>query len=509
VCRLNSVNHRFYPCPSDKEAGKDNQCLLEGFLFFPAAGNRNTSTGVLNNVGLNGNYWSSTTASSGAFNLNFNSGRVYPANINNRGNGFSVRCVSELNTNSFFISKMEQLKLDLFQAYFDARRNKRNTINQLRFEINYEHHLLELYEELTNRTYKIKKSITFIVNHPVKREIFAADFRDRIIHHLIYNYINPVIDEQLIDNCYSCRTGKGTHYAVQQMAEFMKNCSQNYTSDCYVLKLDIKGYFMSINKQILWNKLLKMLRSVGQKQFPGMDKETLLWLIDIVLWNDPTQSCIIKGNRSDWIGLPATKSLFQMPKNCGLPIGNLTSQLFSNVYLNDFDHFVKKELGVECYGRYVDDFVLIHPDRQFLLQAKEKISAYLEKHCALVLHPNKIYLQHYAKGFVFLGAYIKPHRIYIGNRTKKKFIKTLLKTNALLSRKIPDKDDLIFIRSSINSYLGIMKHYCTYNIRKKYLLDKNHSPLIFKYGYLKAVHKESMIYKPYKFDRAHSCFYHN
>jgi hypothetical protein len=390
---------------------------------------------------------------------------------------------------------MEQLKIDLFQAYYDARCNKRNTINQLRFEINYEHHLLELYEQLIHRTYTIAKSITFVVNNPVKREIFAADFRDRIIHHLIYNCINPVIDVQLINDCYSCRIEKGTHYAVKRMYEFVKACSQNYTSDCYVLKLDIKGYFMSINKRILWNKLLKMLQFFVPGPLSGMNKDTLLWLIDLVLRNDPTQSCIIKGRKSDWTGLPLSKSLFHNPKDCGLPIGNLTSQLFSNVYLHDFDYFVKNELEAEYYGRYVDDFVLIHPDKKFLLKAKEKINLYLKENCGLELHPKKIYLQHYSKGFAFLGAYIKPHRIYIGNRTKKKFIQVIAQTNLLLSKQNLTGSDLRFVQSSVNSYLGLLKHYKTYNIRKKYLLDKNHPPLIFKYGYLDTIHGKSMVFK--------------
>ncbi|GHV22976.1 hypothetical protein FACS189428_5840 [Clostridia bacterium] len=419
-----------------------------------------------------------------------------PEISNNRANGLTVRCVAELNIKSLFF--MEQLKLDLFQAYYDARRNKRNTINQLRFELDYEHHLLALYEELANRTYTITKSIAFIVNHPVKREIFAADFRDRIIHHLIYNYINPVIDLQLIPNCYSCRKGKGTHYAIRQMADFMRECSENYTRDCYVLKLDIRGYFMSINKKMLWKKLLQMLEPLTTEHIPGMDKESLLWLIDLVLWNDPTQSCIVKGKNTDWNGLPATKSLFNNPKDCGLPIGNLTSQLFSNVYLHDFDRYVKNELGVEYYGRYVDDFVLIHPDKEFLLEMKEKIKSYLKEYCALDLHPSKVYLQHYHKGFAFLGAYIKPHRIYIGNRTKKKFLQTLSHIHKQLIRKTPGKNDIASIRSSVNSYLGIMKHYKTYNLRKKCLLNKKHPLLIFKYGYLKTIPHQSMIYKTNK-----------
>ena len=108
--------------------------------------------------------------------------------------------------------------------------------------------------------------------------------------------------------------------------------------------------------------------------------------------------------------------------DCGLPIGNLTSQLFSNVYLHEFDSFVKNDLEFTYYGRYVDDFILIHPDKQSLLTAKEKIRTYLKENCQLELHPNKIYLQHYQKGVSFLGEYIKPYRNYISNRTKKKFL---------------------------------------------------------------------------------------
>jgi hypothetical protein len=133
-----------------------------------------------------------------------------------------------------------------------------------------------------------------------------------------------------------------------------------------------------------------------------------------------------------WDGLPRDKSLFFAAPDCGLPIGNLTSQLFSNVYLHDFDCFVKQELGVQYDGRYVDDFVLMHPDKPFLLEAKEKIRHYLSDKCGLTLHPKKIYFQHYAKGFVFLGAYLKPNRIYIGNRTKRNFFRAVQKTDRQL-----------------------------------------------------------------------------
>jgi len=201
-------------------------------LKLPLAGNRNRANGSLNNRGSNGNYWSSSPTGSNAYNLNFNSGGVNPANTNNRANGFSVRCVKDLqNTadkdelkNGF----KQQLLIDLFRAYFDARKNKRSTINALAFEVDYETKLLQLYDEIINYRYKIGRSICFIINKPVKREIFAADFRDRIVHHLIFNYINPIFEKLFIKDSYSCRLGKGTSAGVRRLAHFIRSCSQNY-----------------------------------------------------------------------------------------------------------------------------------------------------------------------------------------------------------------------------------------------------------------------------------------
>ncbi|MDR1121179.1 MAG: RNA-directed DNA polymerase, partial [Dysgonamonadaceae bacterium] len=165
---------------------------------------------------------------------------------------------------------------------------------------------------------------------------------------------------QLIDDCYSCQKGRGTHYGIQRMEGFLRECSENYTRDCYVLKLDVRGYFMSIDKQLLWKKLERILEPLQLFNPRQADLSLLWWMFDRVVWNDPTKSCIINGKLSDWEGLPDSKSLFKTPPNCGLPIGNLTSQLFSNVYMYDFDCFVKNVMGITYYGRYVDDFVLMH-----------------------------------------------------------------------------------------------------------------------------------------------------
>ena len=302
----------------------------------------------------------------------------------------------------------DKLLQDLLTAYYSARRHKRNTFNQLKFELHYERHLLDLHDQIINRTYQPLPEIAFIVNKPVKREIFAADFRDRVVHHLLFNYLNPTLDKQLINDCYSCRVGKGTSYGVARVQQFMRGCSDNYTKDCYVLKLDIKGYFMSIDKFRLYDivrglvakevqkqgskvcknnkdreseKFAKMKNSnrFGKGRVGVLDFDTGLvdFLLKVVIFNDPTKNCIIKGSKSDWQGLPKSKSLFYAKPNCGLPIGNLTSQLFGNVYLAGFDNFVKRELKVKFYGRYVDDFILFHQDGERLKAFVPVLKAFL------------------------------------------------------------------------------------------------------------------------------------
>lgn len=301
---------------------------------------------------------------------------------------------------------MEQIKWVLFDAYYQARKTKRNTINQLRFEMHYESELLTMYEEIKNQTYKVGKSIAFIVNDPVKREIFAANFRDRVLHHFLHWYIEPIIDAQLINDAYSCRIGKGTSHGIARAYQMMKEITENFTKEAYVLKLDIQGYFMSINKNVLYHQIQKMIpKERFAKQYSTsecLDYNRLMYLIKEVIYSNPTEHCTIKSDQKEWIGLPNSKSLFKAKPNCGLSIRNLTSQLFSNVYLYDFDHYVSKKLGISAYGRYVDDFFMISPDKNKLLEAKKHCDKYL-RGIGLKLHPKKIYLQSCYKGFAFLG----------------------------------------------------------------------------------------------------------
>jgi len=464
------------------------------------AGNRNTD-GSFANLSTNANFWSSTVSGSNAWNRNLNStNATVNRNENDQANGFSVRCLKDWSVsrnifpsiiknggNSEIIKKImnEKLLEDLFQAYFDARKNKRKTFSALKFEERFEENIFKLYEEIVSGRYQPGRSICFVVDRPIKREIFAADFRDRIVHHFIYNYINPIFEKHFIYDSYSCRNGKGVRCGIRRVDHFIRSCSQNYKKDCYILKLDISGYFMSINKDILYNQVKKRLLLQKEKTGLDFDFNLVLGLLQKTIYSDPTKNCKIKGKSSDWDNLPKSKSLFHCEKNSGLPIGNLTSQLFGNVYLNDLDYFVSYVLKCKYYGRYVDDFVIIHQSKDFLKKIILSIREYILKNLLLKLHPRKIYLQHFSKGVDFLGVYLKPFRIYIKNKNKGNARKKIAVWNEHLLRKnnVLNREEAESFLSFINSILGMMKHYNSYNLRKK-ILTKEFSILFYNYFYI-------------------------
>ena len=365
----------------------------------------------------------------------------------------------------------KRILVDLFKAYYDARKHKRRTISAIAFELNYEVNLFKLGRELADGSYEIGRSICFICFKPLQREIFAADFRDRIIHHLVYNYIYRIFERLFINDSYSCQAGKGTSYGIKRVDHFIRSCSKNYKQDCYVLKLDIKGYFMSIDKNILYRKLeTKINNSKENKKF---DRLWLLALIHKIIFHDPTKKCVIKGVKTDWSGLPRSKSLFGAPINKGLPIGNLTSQLFGNIYLDDFDHFIKHQLGCQYYGRYVDAMVIVHSDKEYWKSVIPIIRKYLKDELSLDLHPKKIYLQHFKKGVPFLGAIIKPYRMYIRNGTKGNLYNNIQYWNGILKEsreKFPEEHQEKFM-ASLNSRLGMVGNFQTYKLRRKILTD--------------------------------------
>ena len=176
---------------------------------------------------------------------------------------------------------------DVFEAYFECRRNKRRTANALAFEADYESRLIELWKDINSGVYQPGKSIAFIVTEPVKREVFAADFRDRVVHHLIIRKLNPLFEARFIEDSYSCREGKGTQYGIGRVASFIRECSENYTKDCYILKMDIQSFFMSIDKGILF----KYLKEFILNHYFGEDKNLIVDLVEKVVFNAPEDNC--------------------------------------------------------------------------------------------------------------------------------------------------------------------------------------------------------------------------
>jgi len=385
------------------------------------------------------------------------------------------------------------LLVELFGAYRDARKNKRNKRTQVAFEIDYERKLMRLHKSIVQRRYRPLRSTAFISTQPVIREVFAAHFQDRVVHHLIYKHLSPIFEKKFIEDSYSCRRGKGTLYGVNRIYDFVAECSENYSRDAYILKLDIEGYFYSIDKNILYEMIRKELYKQSASLEIGVD--TLDYLIKSTIFTDPTKNVKIYRDDSNWAKLPKSKSLFYAKEDCGLPIGNLTSQLFSNIYMHIFDKFVIEELGIMYYGRYVDDFVLIDRDKRDLLSAVKKIKLSLSEKLHLRLHPKKIYIQHFSRGVAFLGAYMKPSVKYIERRTKRNFYALIEQINMEFKKSAPSDIYLHQVRSSVNSYLGTMIHFSTYGLRKKilshldasfyhyFMVDKSFSRVVLKRYY--------------------------
>ena len=362
----------------------------------------------------------------------------------------------------------EELLEDLYCAYFDARKNKRGTASQLRFELNLERNLSVLAREISTGHYEVGRSICFVVDKPVKREIFAADFRDRVVHHLLFNWLSSMLERSFVADSYSCRKGKGTLYGIERTRKHIRQCTRNFTQTAYVLKVDISGYFMSINRQRLLDTILTEMEKYRHRRC-GRGKMTWEERIDYtlatdllrkVILNDPTQNCIFRGRRSDWNGLPANKSLFNNEEGCGLPIGNLTSQLFSNVYLSAFDNRMKREEGLRYYGRYVDDIIIVHSDCHYLAQLSERMERVLKTDYGLTMHPRKRLLQRANQGFDFLG--MRQHGCVLlpGRRLRRGLWQALEAYAYEMETKCLSYERFCHHRAQLNSYIGLMGHCC-------------------------------------------------
>jgi RNA-directed DNA polymerase len=287
----------------------------------------------------------------------------------------------------------------LWRHYRQCRRNKRNTINALVFEANAEANLLALQDELREHTYRPGRSICFITNGPKPREVFAADFRDRVVHHLLVSHQERVFEPIFIHDSYACRKGKGTLAASDRLMTFLRRVTANGKRAAWALKLDVASFFPTIDKETLFAILTRKIKH-----------PELAWLTRTLLFHDPTTDYRFRsrnrgapGPQSPDYPIPPHKSLFGKGNKRGLPIGNLTSQFWGNVYLNVLDQFVKRKLKCHYYLRYVDDMVLLAKDGETLAAWCETIQEFLREQLKLSLRPEMTTAFAVKRGIDFVG----------------------------------------------------------------------------------------------------------
>ena len=279
--------------------------------------------------------------------------------------------------------------------------------------------ILKLRDDLASKNYRHSEYWAFKISDPKPRDIHKASVRDRLLHHALYRKLYPCFDRTFIADSYSCRDNRGVHKALERFNQFSGKVSKNYTKTAWVLKCDIRKFFASIDPSIL--------TSIIRSYIPDKD---ICWLLSQI-----------------------TDSFSSTQVGVGLPLGNLTSQLLVNVYMNEFDQFVKHKLRAKYYIRYADDFVLLSPDREWLEEQLPLIKAFLVERLRLTLHPSKVSIATVSSGIDFLGWVHFPHHRTLRTTTKKRMFKSIKEKDA--------KDE------TVQSYLGLLGHGNTLKLKDR------------------------------------------
>ena len=319
---------------------------------------------------------------------------------------------------------------NLLLAWKEFLRGKRNKKDVQEFQLHFMDNVLSLHQDLKNKTYVHGGYYAFKISDPKPRDIHKATVRDRLLHHAIYRVLYPHFDSKFIHDSYSCRLEKGTHRAIDRFRDFHRKVSKNNTKTCWILKCDIRKFFANIDHKILKEILSRTV----------LDTD-ILWLLGQVIdsfLSSPIYAMAEMGQR-------------------GLPLGNLTSQLLVNIYMNEFDQFVKRKLKVKHYIRYADDFVVLSQDKEYLQNTLEQMKEFLENKLKLNMHPDKVYIKTIASGVDFLGWVSFPKHRVLRTSTKRRMLKKL---------KEDSKEE------TWQSYFGMLKHGDAYELQQK--LQGNH-----------------------------------
>jgi len=319
---------------------------------------------------------------------------------------------------------------NLFQAWEGFLKGKRKKSDVGVFERRLEDNIFSLHQSLSDKAYKHGSYEEFYVRDPKIRHIHKACVNDRVVHHLVSQALEEIFDPTFYAHSYSCRKGKGTHKAVIAFTKLARKASKNNSSHLFVLKCDVKKFFANVDHYVL----LELLK----RRIPDED---FLWLLQQVISSFKTEND---------------------PK--GMPIGNLTSQLFANIYLDPLDQYIKHELKVKYYVRYADDFVIMADNQTYLEETLSKIKIFLTEQLKLTLHPNKISIRDYYLGTDFLGYVIFPKFILPRTKTKRRLLRKLRERAKLI------KDGAVPLETfdqAMNSYLGYLSHCNSYRLAQE------------------------------------------
>lgn len=322
----------------------------------------------------------------------------------------------------FLISYNDVISSDnLLSAWREFVVGKKSKPDVLDFSLNLMDNILQLNGELANKTYRHGDYKSFYVTDPKLRHIHKASVRDRLVHHAIHRQLYQFFAKIFIADSYSCQTGKGTHKAVARFKIFANRSSRNNTTSCWALKCDIKKFFDSIDHAVLLKILSEYIA----------DNDVVNLLAEIV-------------------------ESFETEPNKGVPLGNLTSQLFANVYMDRLDQFIKHNIKARYYVRYADDFCILSTDKGLLIRNLRLIGDFLQNELKISLHPKKVFIKTVASGVDFLGWVNFPHHTVLRTKTKRRMM------NRIKENSTPE---------TLASYLGLLKHGDTFGLKQKVLND--------------------------------------
>lgn len=412
-----------------------------------------------------GNRWASTEYNqNNSWNCNFGNGYYW---ANNKYNTLSVRPVVAYDTPTDFLNLV-------LEAFEDCCNHKGTSAECIAYCEIANQDLITLAHELYTGTYKIGTSTCFLVKYPKYREVFAACFRDRIVHHFLILLLNPYFEKRFNEMgnvSYNCRKGFGTIAAQNSVMKSIKECTQSYQEDAWVYRGDIVSFYMSINKKLLWEKLEPFIRT----NYKGKYISQVLQTAKTIVFHCPENNCVFNTDINEWMKhIPRDKSLFGNGDLMGMPIGNLTTQVFANFFMSFFDEFVMKwfsNKGVKFgYSRFVDDFVVVCSSNNLLKLFIREANDFLVDNLSLRLHHDKYHFQKASHGVLFVGAYVKNGRMYLSNRTIARLTERVYGfRRILLNKSFVTLADVLRMEQVLNSYLGMCKGKRTYAIRKNLL----------------------------------------